>query len=169
MAGAPAVVEGAIDAGIRLDGENNLHFPGIAAFNRYDPFSIAIWIRIERIADRAVVLHRSRAWTDAGSQGYQFLLESGRPSWSLIHFWPGDAISIRGRGAHAAMPHLGIDPVLVAVQIVNGLQAIITRVKKGLLGMTRAAGGRLICAFIRTCMCWVRVSRRQCADFFTRL
>jgi hippurate hydrolase len=40
------------------------------------------------------------------------------------------AISIRGRGAHAAMPHLGIDPVLVAVQIVNGLQAIITRVKK---------------------------------------
>ena len=97
VAGAPVVVEGAIDAGIRLDGENNLHFPGIAAFNRYDPFSIALWIRIERIADRAVVLHRSRAWTDAGSQGYQFLLEAGRPSWSLIHFWPGDAISIRGR------------------------------------------------------------------------
>ena len=97
VAGAPVAVDGAIDAGIRLDGENNLHFPGIAAFHRYDPFSIALWIRIERVADRAVVLHRSRAWTDAGSQGYQFLLESGRPSWSLIHFWPGDAISIRGR------------------------------------------------------------------------
>ena len=40
------------------------------------------------------------------------------------------AIAVRGRGAHAAMPHLGIDPVFVAVQIVNGLQAIITRVKK---------------------------------------
>ena len=40
------------------------------------------------------------------------------------------AISVRGRGAHAAMPHLGVDPVFVAVQIVNGLQAIITRVKK---------------------------------------
>ncbi len=39
-------------------------------------------------------------------------------------------IRIRGRGAHAAMPHLGVDPVFVAVQIVNGLQAIITRVKK---------------------------------------
>ena len=97
VAGAPVVIEGAIESGIRLDGENNLNFPGIAAFHRYDPFSIALWIRIERIADRAVVLHRSRAWTDAGSQGYQFLLESGRPSWSLIHFWPGDAISIRGR------------------------------------------------------------------------
>jgi amidohydrolase len=40
------------------------------------------------------------------------------------------AITVRGRGAHAAMPHLGVDPVFVAVQIVNGLQAIITRVKK---------------------------------------
>ncbi|MGH6644953.1 MAG: M20 aminoacylase family protein, partial [Bradyrhizobium sp.] len=39
-------------------------------------------------------------------------------------------IVVRGKGAHAAMPHLGVDPVLVAVQIVNGLQAIITRVKK---------------------------------------
>jgi amidohydrolase len=39
-------------------------------------------------------------------------------------------IVVRGRGAHAALPHLGVDPVLVAVQIVNGLQAIVTRVKK---------------------------------------
>jgi hippurate hydrolase len=39
-------------------------------------------------------------------------------------------IEVRGRGAHAAMPHLGVDPVFVAVQIVNGLQAIVTRVKK---------------------------------------
>jgi hippurate hydrolase len=39
-------------------------------------------------------------------------------------------IEIRGRGAHAAMPHLGVDPVFAAVQIVNGLQAIVTRVKK---------------------------------------
>ena len=39
-------------------------------------------------------------------------------------------IKVLGKGAHAAMPHLGVDPVFVAVQIVNGLQAIITRVKK---------------------------------------
>ena len=39
-------------------------------------------------------------------------------------------IHVRGRGAHAAMPHLGVDPVFIAVQIVNGLQSIITRTKK---------------------------------------
>ena len=36
-------------------------------------------------------------------------------------------IEVTGSGAHAARPHLGIDPVLVAVQIAQGLQSIISR------------------------------------------
>ena len=36
-------------------------------------------------------------------------------------------IAITGRGAHAAMPHLGIDPIVVAAQIVTGLQTIASR------------------------------------------
>jgi hippurate hydrolase len=39
-------------------------------------------------------------------------------------------IRVIGRGAHAALPHLGVDPVFVAVQIVQGLQGIVTRSKK---------------------------------------
>ncbi|HLT25050.1 MAG TPA: M20 aminoacylase family protein [Zeimonas sp.] len=39
-------------------------------------------------------------------------------------------ITVRGRGAHAAMPHEGADPVPVACQIVQGLQTIITRNKR---------------------------------------
>jgi amidohydrolase len=38
-------------------------------------------------------------------------------------------ITVRGMGGHAAMPHLAVDPVLNAVQIVQGLQGIVTRVK----------------------------------------
>ena len=36
-------------------------------------------------------------------------------------------ISITGKGAHAAMPHQGIDPIVVASQIVMGLQTIVSR------------------------------------------
>ena len=43
------------------------------------------------------MFHRSRAWTDAGSRGYQLLIEDGRLSASLIHFWPGNAIRVRTR------------------------------------------------------------------------
>jgi hippurate hydrolase len=39
-------------------------------------------------------------------------------------------IIIRGKGAHAALPHNGIDPVPVACQMVMAFQTIITRNKK---------------------------------------
>jgi amidohydrolase len=39
-------------------------------------------------------------------------------------------IVIRGKGAHAAMPQNGVDPVLVATHLVQALQSIITRNKK---------------------------------------
>ena len=36
-------------------------------------------------------------------------------------------IKIQGRGCHAAMPHLGIDPIAAACQIVSALQTIASR------------------------------------------
>ena len=37
-------------------------------------------------------------------------------------------LTVRGKGAHGAMPHLGLDPVVAAAQIVQGLQTIASRV-----------------------------------------
>jgi len=36
-------------------------------------------------------------------------------------------ITVKGRGCHAAMPHMGLDPVVVSAQIVMGLQCIVSR------------------------------------------
>ncbi|MDO9025555.1 M20 aminoacylase family protein [Zwartia sp.] len=36
-------------------------------------------------------------------------------------------ITIRGKGAHGGMPHLGVDPVMTAVHIAQALQSIVTR------------------------------------------
>jgi hippurate hydrolase len=36
-------------------------------------------------------------------------------------------ITVRGRGTHAAMPHLGTDPVFIGAQIVSALQGIVAR------------------------------------------
>jgi amidohydrolase len=38
-------------------------------------------------------------------------------------------IRVRGRGGHAAAPHLGPDAILVACEIVVGLQALVSRVR----------------------------------------
>jgi hippurate hydrolase len=63
-----------------------------------------------------------------------------------MHNWPGVAVGkiavsegpvmaafsnfrivVRGKGCHAAMPHLGLDPLPVAAQIVTALQTIVSR------------------------------------------
>ena len=66
-------------------------------FKRHAPFSVSLSLNTPDLKQRAVVFHRSRAWTDAGSRGYQLLIEDGKLSASLIHFWPGNAISVKTR------------------------------------------------------------------------
>ncbi|HYN60872.1 MAG TPA: M20 aminoacylase family protein [Rubrivivax sp.] len=56
----------------------------------------------------------------------QFALRSGPVFASSNEF----KITIRGKGAHAAMPHNGIDPVPVACQMVQAFQTIVTRNKR---------------------------------------
>jgi amidohydrolase len=54
-------------------------------------------------------------------------------------------ITITGKGGHAAMPHTGIDPVLVACQLVQAFQTVITRNKKpveaGVISVTMIHAG----------------------------
>lgn len=54
-------------------------------------------------------------------------------------------ILVQGKGCHAALPHLGLDPVPVAAQIILALQTILTRnanpIDSGLISVTMVHGG----------------------------
>lgn len=132
----PQLVSGKFGGAMRLNGENSAVFGGVADFTAYDPFTIALWLKVDVIKDRAVVLHRSKAWTDAASRGYELLLEDGKPSFALVHFWPGNAVRIRakqaleaGRWYHLAVVSAGggkaeglaiaVDGVIAEVDVVR--------------------------------------------------
>ncbi len=68
---------------------------GPADFRRWQPFSVSLWLQTPASKERAVVFHHSLGWTDAASRGYQLLIENGKLSASLVHYWPGNAISVR--------------------------------------------------------------------------
>ncbi|WP_397383142.1 DUF1553 domain-containing protein [Prosthecobacter sp.] len=94
LKGENKLVSGKLGSAIQFTGDDSVDTP-LGNFQRHDPFSISLWLQTPDEKDRAVVLHRSQAWTDAASRGYELLIENGRIKWSLIHFWPGNAISIR--------------------------------------------------------------------------
>jgi amidohydrolase len=54
-------------------------------------------------------------------------------------------ITIVGKGGHAAMPHLTIDPVLVAAHVVTALQSLVSRrrdpFEEGVVSVTQLAAG----------------------------
>ncbi|MFK8110675.1 MAG: DUF1553 domain-containing protein [Rubripirellula sp.] len=92
--GGNTLADGIVGKAIRLSGDDPIKTE-VGNFPRWQPFSVSIWIRTPNLKERAVIFHRSRAWTDAASRGYQLLIEEGQLSWSLIHFWPGNAIRVR--------------------------------------------------------------------------
>jgi amidohydrolase len=76
-----------------------------------------------------------------GLQVGQFAIKSGPAFASSSEF----KITVRGKGAHAAMPHNGIDPLPVACQIVQAFQTIISRNKSpldaGVISVTMIRAG----------------------------
>ena len=92
--GANHSVPGKVGKGVKLSGDDGIGLK-VGNFPRYHPFSVSLWMNTPDIKERAVIFHRSRAWTDSASRGYQLLMEKGHLSASLIHFWPGNAIRVQ--------------------------------------------------------------------------
>ncbi|MFP6886393.1 MAG: DUF1549 domain-containing protein, partial [Opitutales bacterium] len=90
------IVPGKVGKALKLTGDDAVKFPNnFGNFTRHQAFSIALWLQPTQPLERAVILRRSKAWTDAASRGYELLLENGKLSAALIHFWPGNAIRVR--------------------------------------------------------------------------
>lgn len=96
LASENKLVPGRSGKGVQFSGDDSMQLP-VGAFNRADPFTISLWIQSPDSKERAVIFHRSVAWTDSASRGFELILEDGRLKWSLIRFWPGDAASIKSR------------------------------------------------------------------------
>jgi hypothetical protein len=90
----PVFVDGKAGKAAQLNGENGFTFPGVGQFSRVDPFTLSLWLQAPAHAPRMVVVHKSKAPVDAGSKGYELLLENGRVALGLHHMWPGNSLKV---------------------------------------------------------------------------
>jgi len=84
---------------IQFGGDDAFTCQKAGAFGRTTPFTLSLWLNPEKHLARSIVLHACRAAEDSAYRGYSLVLDNGVPVVSLIHFWPGNAISIRGKRA----------------------------------------------------------------------
>ena len=90
----PKLVDGKFSKAAELSGENGFIFPGVGHFTRADPFSLSIWLKTPDHSPRMTVIHHSKAPIDAGSRGYELLLEEGRVAFGLHHMWPANSLKV---------------------------------------------------------------------------
>ncbi len=147
LRGENKLVPGRTGNAIEFTGDDPVDLP-LGNFGRHQPFSVALWLKTPNLKDRAVVFHRSRAWTDAASRGYELLIEEGRLKWSLIHFWPGNAISIAAKEnlpinewVHVCVTSDGSSRAVGLRLFVNGQPATIEVVKDKLTKEITGGGG----------------------------
>lgn len=132
---------------IEFTGDDPVDLP-LGNFRREEPFSVSLWLKTPDVKERAVVFHRSRAWTDAASRGYELLIEDGRLKWSLIHFWPGNAASIAaetpltpGEWTHVVVSSDGSSRAAGLAMFVNGQPASTVIIKDQLSREITGGGG----------------------------
>lgn len=100
-AGDNRLVPGRQGQALQFSGDDAQSCGDAGDFGRTDSFSFSLWLKPQVHRPRTVVLHRSRAAEDSAFRGYSLVLDEGHPTFSLIHFWPGDALRVR---ATAAVP-----------------------------------------------------------------
>lgn len=93
--GANESIEGVEGKAIRFTGDDQYVCKDAGVFGRTTPFSVGVWVNPHEHRPRTVVLHRSRAAEDSAFRGYSLVLDDGKPTFSLIHFWPGNAIRVQ--------------------------------------------------------------------------
>ena len=135
----PLIVPGRIGNAIAFDGENGLHFDGVGAFSRTDPFTLSLWIKASEWRDWNVLVHRTRAALDAGSRGYELSMQQDRLVAGLTHMWSQNAIRIitddgvpLNEWVHVAMTYDGSSRAAGVTLYVDGQQAAVTVVRDNL-------------------------------------
>lgn len=135
----PTLVPSPRGQAVALTGENGFTFPGVGHFNRTIPFSLSLWVKATQFSPRAVVLHHSRAPIDAGSRGYELLLENGRVAFGLHHMWPRNSLKILTTTAitpeewtHIAVTYDGSSRAAGTAVYLNGKRAEVEIVRDGL-------------------------------------
>jgi hypothetical protein len=107
-----------------------------------------LWVRTPSLAPRFVVVHHSKAPIDAGSRGYELLLEQGRVAFGLHHMWPGNSLKVVtktalpvGAWTHVAVTYDGSSRAAGVRIYVDGVSAELEIVRDGLFKDITYEGG----------------------------
>ncbi len=77
------------------NGDDAIACEGALQYGRTMPVTFSLWLKPALNQPRMVVMHQSVAAEDSAFRGMQLTIDDGYPEFSLIHFWPGNALRVQ--------------------------------------------------------------------------
>ncbi len=134
-----SVIDGKRGKAVQFGGDDAFVCTGAGAFGRADSFSFALWLKPAAHQAREIVVHRSVAAEDSAYRGYSLVLDQGRAVFSMIHFWPGNALRVQtraplpvGEWTHLVVTHDGSSRAAGIRAYLNGSNASLEVVRDAL-------------------------------------
>jgi len=116
---------------LKLNDETTVRLPAfkVAYFERYQPFSVSLWLKLPQKYDLATVFYSSDP-KRYGYQGYDLTLKNNQLNFRLSHSFPHDAISVvskealkPGKWYHLAINYNGSSKASGVQIFINGKPA----------------------------------------------
>ncbi len=128
--GENKLVDGLAGKAIQFDGDDAFVCTGSGQYGRATPFAFSLWLKPSEHKPRVIVLHQCVAAEDAAYRGYSLVLDNGAVQFSLIHFWPGNAIQVlsnqtipENEWSHVAVVYDGCSQAQGVTLYINGSRA----------------------------------------------
>ena len=82
---------------VALDGDVGAALPGLIEIDRWQPFTVDLWLRDTARSPMPVVVVQQSRGTDVGYNGFDLMLADGSLQGRLYRVWPGNAIGVQTR------------------------------------------------------------------------
>lgn len=143
----PTLEPGILGQALRFDGDNYAFMPGMADLDRWTPFTVALWFKVDEVDDaKPRVIAKRTSGTDVAPFGFDLMLDGGRVVARAYRHWPGNAIGVStgeivkpGEWVHVVWRYDGSSRASGLSLMINGKPADLDIVRDG--PMLKPVGG----------------------------
>ncbi len=84
----PVLVPGKFGNAFKSNGDDILKLGKVGIFNRFQPFSIGVWINIPKDINKGIIFHKGDGDITYGFRGYFLRLRDDKVEFLMAHTWP---------------------------------------------------------------------------------
>ncbi|MGB3586946.1 MAG: DUF1553 domain-containing protein, partial [Tunicatimonas sp.] len=91
---APAIEQGEFGQALLSNGDDPLSLGSIGAFNRAQPFSIGLWMKVPTALENGTIFHKGQGRIIYNFRGYYLSIKDNKLEALMAHTWPYNNISV---------------------------------------------------------------------------